>query len=230
MLTAIALDDERPALEILECFAEKSPKIELLATFTSSDKALDYINKHAVDLLFIDINMPSITGLEFVKSFVNNKLVIFTTAYSEYALDSYELGGVDYLLKPFDYNRFSIAVDKAQIAKSGKILNLKPLSLKVGYRTIHVQPENILVAESWDNYVKIHMDNSTVHIARTTMSSIISELPPELFARAQRSFVVNLKKIDSIKGREVNIGGIQVLIGQKYKEDFMSILDKMGSK
>lgn len=230
MLRAIALDDETPALEILENFANKSPKVNLLAAFTDSNEASSYIVEHPVDLLFVDINMPSISGLEFVNLFTQKELVIFTTAYSEYALNSYDLGGIDYLLKPFDYNRFALAIDKAFIAKSGKIVNLKPISLKVGYSVINIQPENIFVIEGWDNYVKVHMGDGVVYVARITMSSIISLLPNQLFTRVHRSYVINLKKIYSFKGKEIFIGNLRVPIGQKYERGIKDYFRQMNSK
>ena len=169
MLSAIALDDEIPALEVIETFANRTNLIELKACFSKTGEALEFLSKHPVDLIFLDINMPAMSGIEFAKSISEEILVIFTTSYSEFAVESYTLGAVDYLLKPFAYQRFIQALEKAQkIAEYRKSKTAEPIILKANYGLVKVMPEEILFIEGLDNYLKIHIQNKKPLVIRLT--------------------------------------------------------------
>ena len=168
MLRAIAIDDEPIALEVIKSLSSKISFIDVAATFTNAFKAIEYLQKEKADLIFLDIKMPDISGIDFLKSLSNPPMVIFTTAYSEHAVQSFELDAIDYLLKPFSLARFLKACNKAQeqlLLRSSAIAELKetkPLFIKSGYEQIRVEVNDILYVESCGNYVQFVLANSKV--------------------------------------------------------------------
>jgi len=162
MIHAIALDDEPPALDILHLYCDKLGSISLDKVFSNTDEAYKYLEKFPVDVLFLDINMPSVSGIEFYKMLPHKVLVIFTTSYSEYAVESYNLNAVDYLLKPFSFSRFEQAVKKAEDLSRSQLLNtseLPFLMLRADYSLVKIVLNEILFIEGLDNYLKIHLDS-----------------------------------------------------------------------
>lgn len=156
MLNAIALDDEIPALEIIEDFAGRTDKLALNACFTKTSEALAYLNSQPVDLLFLDINMPAMSGIDLAKRIPPTVMVIFTTSYSEYAVEGFNLDAVDYLLKPFTFNRFEQALDKAiRLRETVQNTQDESLFLKANYGVVKLSPAEILFVEGLDNYLKI---------------------------------------------------------------------------
>ncbi len=171
MLTAIALDDEIPALEIIETFAGRTDLVDLKARFYKIGAARRYLEENPVDLLFLDVHMPAMSGIEFAKSIPKDVIVIFTTSYAEYAAESYNLHAVDYLLKPFTFERFMQALEKARLlyqARLPAIKRQKPIVLKANYGLVNVQPEDILFIEGLDNYLKIHIQEQNLLVVRLT--------------------------------------------------------------
>ncbi|RFS14127.1 LytTR family DNA-binding domain-containing protein [Emticicia sp. C21] len=221
MLQAIAIDDEPIALEIIKNMAAQVSFIDLSASFTNAIEALDYMQTHKVDAIFLDIKMPGISGLELVKSLPQAPIIIFTTAYSEHAVQSFELNAIDYLLKPFSFTRFLQACNKAheQVTLKSNYqsssLALPSIFIKSGYEQIKVDLEELLYAESTGNYVKFFLANQTI-VSRLTMSEVEVLLPLSAFIRIHRSFIVAKKKITKIDKRSVWVLQKELPVGSFY--------------
>ncbi|MEO5683946.1 MAG: LytTR family DNA-binding domain-containing protein [Chitinophagaceae bacterium] len=224
MIKAIALDDEPPALELIKKYCGQTGYINLLKTFTKTDEAARYIANYPVDLLFLDINMPAVTGLKFRQLAAPGTMVIFATAYSEFAVEGFNLNALDYLLKPFDYKRFLQAAEKAK-AKH-KFIYQNPLcspqniSLRVDYSLMKVQLSSILYIEGMDDYIRIYMRDQKPVITRMTMKALEKRLPGNEFARIHRSYIVPVNKIDFVRNKVVHIDKYRIPVGICYKEKF----------
>lgn len=230
MIKAIAIDDEPLALKVIENFCGIIDFITLEKTFSKPKEALDYLDKFPVDLLFLDINMPSVDGIEFCKNLKQNTMVIFTTAYSEYAVDAFNLKAIDYLLKPFSYIRFLNACNKAndifaQQAKTDSGL-AKHFFVRADYSLVRVNFTDVLYIEGLDDYVKIFLEKQKPLITRMTMKSILEKLPSEDFIRVHRSFIVPLKRIKGVRSKVISIEGKEIPIGNSYEESFLKTFKK----
>lgn len=217
-MKAIAIDDEPMALEVVRAHAAKVPYLELIASFTDALQALEYLQREQVDLLFLDIKMPDITGLEFVTSLQKKPLVIFTTAYSEHAVTSFELDAIDYLLKPFSLARFVKACNKAQELLQLRTNPVPPkdyIFLKTGYEQIKVHYEEILYMEAAGNYVTFVLEGKKL-LTRMTIGELIEQLPPGRFTRVHRSYIVAKERIDKIERHQVCIQGNYVPVGASF--------------
>ena len=229
MIRAIALDDERPALDVIEAFCSRIPSITLVKSFTRTGEARLYLESNPVDLIFLDINMPRESGLEFSRSINQQSMVIFTTAYSEFAAESYEVEAVDYLLKPFTFERFGLAVQKAQVRlkslSTERMEGGEPahLFLRVDYGLVKVTLSDILFIEGLDNYLKIHLRGTGTRalVVRLTMKAMQDKLPPEHFVRVHRSYIVPLDKIRTVRNKVILIGDEEIPIGSSYEKDFL---------
>jgi len=223
MIKAIVVDDEIPALKIIEKFCADSGKIELINKFNKPTEAIEFLKSNSIDLIFLDINMPSITGLELYRELENQPQVIFTTAYSEYAIDGFNLNAVDYLLKPFTYERFITAIQKAEVIIKSKIKISENthLSIRADYALHKIPFENILYFEGYDDYVKIHIVNQKTIVARVTMKSILEKLNSDKFIRVHRSYIVAIDKIKSVKSKCLFIGDIEIPISNSYEEQLL---------
>lgn len=227
MIKAIALDDEPPALDVLAAFCNQAEGIELVKTFTRATEALTYLQKFPVDLLFLDINMPSISGLEFKKKMDGNTMVIFTTAYSEFALEGFNLNAVDCLLKPFTLERFVQATDKAKayykFLHQNVHAKLDHLLVRVDYSLVKVPLADIVFVEGLDDYLKIHLANGQKPVVtRMTMKGIMEKLPQSEFVRIHRSYIVPLKRVEAVRNKTVHINGQELPVGVSYEEKFFS--------
>ncbi|QRR00140.1 LytR/AlgR family response regulator transcription factor [Dyadobacter sandarakinus] len=228
MIKAIALDDERPALDVIEAFCSRLEPISSLKTFTRTGEARLYMESNPVELVFLDINMPKESGLEFAKTVDRQTAVIFTTAYSEFAVESYEVQAVDYLLKPFTFQRFSTAVQRAQQHLqamrqiAGNTADGEPVHVffRVDYGLVKVALNDILFIEGLDNYLKIHLQNARPMVVRMTMKAILDKLPQTNFLRVHRSFIVALDKIVNVRSKMINIGNEEIPVGNSYENDF----------
>lgn len=221
-MRAIAIDDEPPALKIIEAFCGKVGFIKLEKTFTKPAEALDYLKSNAVDLLFLDIQMPSLTGIELYRKVKRDTMVIFTTAFSEYAVEGFNLSAVDYLLKPFTYDRFLQAVQKA-LKEHNYLKAEEPqyILVKADYSLIKIELDDILYIEGLDDYLKIHLLSRKPVVARLTMKGMLESLPEKQFARVHRSFIVHLGKIKSVRNKTIFIGdNVELPIGNSYVEQF----------
>lgn len=224
MIKAIALDDEILALKIIENYAGKIENLSLEKTFNKVSDAQKYLNKFPVDLIFLDIQMPAKNGLDFYKSISQDTKVIFTTAYSEYAVDAFSVNAVDYLLKPFSFERFKTAVEKVKL-KSEKT-EAKYLSIRADYKLHQIAFENILLIESLDDYVQIHLKDSTKITARSSMKSILEKLSEKDFVRVHRSFILPVNNIKTIVNRNIHLGDFIIPIGETYRDVVMKIVNK----
>jgi len=213
MIRAIAIDDEPIALDIIESHANKIPFLELKASFTNAYQALEFLKTNSVDLLFLDVKMPDISGMDFLKSLSKAPLVIFTTAYQEYALESYDFQTVDYLLKPFDFGRFLKAVNKASDRLEQK--NDQHLFLKTGYEYVRLEIAQIKYAKAEGNYVKFVTENEQV-LSRMTMQQAEDLLLPQSFLKTHRSFLVNRAFINKIEKHQLSIGKEVIPISSIY--------------
>jgi two-component system, LytTR family, response regulator len=234
MITAIAIDDEPLALQLIDGYIEKTPGLKLAGKFDNPLDAMEFLSKEAVDLIFLDIQMPDLTGIEFTRSLVKGPKVIFTTAYEKYALEGFRLDVVDYLLKPFSYEEFLRAVQKAQrLIKLEERLpdqveaNNEFLFLKSDYKIKRINFNDILYIEGLKDYVKVYTQNSAKPVlSLTTMKLIESKLPQTKFMRVHRSFIVNLGKIDTIERSRIVFGKVYIPVSEQYKEQFQKYLDK----
>jgi len=222
MIRAIAIDDEPPALKIIERFSKKTDIISLQKTFTQPKEALYYMSTFPVDLLFLDIQMPSVSGIEFLKKSEQKTLIIFTTAYSDYAVAGFNLNAVDFLLKPFSYERFLQAVQKAEnIFSSQTQSNFQDPTcfyVRANYSLVKIIYEEIQYIEGLDDYIKIHIACQEPIVTRITMKNILEKLPPHEFIRIHRSFIVPVKKINSFRKNMVLVAGKELPIGVNYKD------------
>ncbi len=231
MIKAIAIDDELPALKIIENFCEKTGLIELQKTFSMPNEALKHLRKFPTDLLFLDINMPSISGIELYKSVEQNTMVIFTTAYSEFAVEGFNLNAVDYLLKPYTYERFLQAVIKAKDLHNTSLPSEKNMEqylfVRADYSLIKIAIADIILIEGLDDYLKIHLHNNPKPIVtRMTMKGIIEKLSAKDFIRVHRSFIVPFSKIENVRKKMISIEGKEIPIGSSYEADFYAIFKK----
>jgi len=223
MINAIAIDDESPALDIIESFCSRVDLIKLQKTFTQPKEALKHINKFPVDLLFLDINMPSLNGIDFYKKIKQNTPVIFTTAHLEYAVEGFNLNAVDYLLKPFSFERFHTAVNKAQDFinyQQGKINPQSFIFVRADYSLLKINLDDILYIESLDDYVKIFLDQQKTVVARMTMKNLLEKLPEKDFIRVHRSYIVPFRRIDAVRQKVVYIRDKEFPIGESFVSDF----------
>jgi DNA-binding LytR/AlgR family response regulator len=224
MLQAVAIDDEPIALEIVKNMAAQVGFINLTACFTNAVEGLAYVQAQKTDVLFLDIKMPGISGVELIKTLPAPPLVIFTTAYSEHAVQSFELNAIDYLLKPFSFARFLLACHKVheQVILRNNFQNTPPVNpsifIKSGYEQIKVNLEDLIYAESTGNYVKFVTDTQTI-VSRLTMNEAETLLPQSLFIRIHRSFIVAKKKITKIDKRSVWINTKELPIGAFYSDE-----------
>lgn len=234
-LRCIIIDDEPLALDLLEDDISKIPFLKLTHKFQSPFEALPLLKTGQVDLIFLDIQMPDITGLEFLKSLETKPLVIFTTAYDQYALDGYELDVIDYLLKPIPFDRLLKAAGKAQdffVARNsiqGASRNIDVpypdyIFVKSGYDILKININDILFIEGLKDYVKIFVPPHPI-LTLMNLKSIVDKLPPNKFVRVHRSYIVALEKIKAIRKNKIIIDDKEIPIGEHYKDDFYQIIN-----
>jgi len=223
-MLAIAVDDEPIALDIVRSHASKVPYLNLKAEFIDAFKAIDYINKEPVDIVFLDIKMPDISGIDFVKSLNVKPLVIFTTAYSEHAVNGFDLDAVDYLLKPFSLSRFIKACNKAHELFQIRNKNIQNnyIFLKTGYEQVKVFFDEILYLEAAGNYVSFVLKDKSV-LSRMTFTEVESLLQPEKFLRIHRSFMVAISQINKIERHQVIVANLVIPVSEAYLQDLMRL-------
>jgi DNA-binding LytR/AlgR family response regulator len=228
MLNAIAIDDEPVALEVIKRLSAKISFIEVKRFFSDAFEAIDYLQKEKIDLLFLDIKMPDISGIDFLKSITNPPMVIFTTAYSEHAVQSFELDAIDYLLKPFSQSRFLKACTKAY--EQSKLKNnpadlsavRDSLFIKSGFDQIRVAFDDILYVESNGNYMQFVLSNQKI-LSRLTMSETEALMPSSGFVRIHRSYIISKKQVTRIEKNSVWIKQIEIPVGAAYAGEIQKI-------
>ena len=223
-INCIIIDDEPSSQTILKKFIEDVHFLNLVSTCNNAIEAIQVLNSNQnIELLFLDVNMPKISGLTFYKSLQNPPKVIFTTAYPQYAVDGFEVNALDYLLKPFSFERFLSACNKALENKD--TVESTFLIIKSN-KTIHkINPENIEYIEALGDYVKVHLKDSVI-VTNSTFSSIRKKLEPHNFIQTHKSFAINLEKMNSVNGNQITIRDKTIPIGQKYKADFLKSLNQ----
>lgn len=225
MIQAIALDDEPMALEVIKVFCAKVPFVELSHTFTQASLAKKQMQKFPVDLVFLDIRMPDINGLEFSKSIPKEAMIIFTTAFRNYAVEGFDVKALDYLVKPFKFERFKEACDKAREhyeffkKKSGE--GESCLLVRAEYALVRIPFSEIQYLETMDDYIKIHCVDKKPVLTLMSMKNMMEKLPQVEFIRTHRSFAVALSAISSVRGKKINVGAAEIPIGISYEEAFL---------
>lgn len=233
MINCITIDDEPLALRQLGGYIEKIPYLNLLKSFTSAVKALDFLQKNHVDLMFVDINMPDLSGMEFVKSIIDPPKVIFTTAYREYAVEGFKVDAADYLVKPVSFAAFSQSVEKTKkryFSEQEPSASIKHddkfLFIKSEYKIVRINLNDIKYIEGMRDYVRIHQMQEKPVMALLSMRKITDHLPPGNFMRVHRSYIVNLDKIQTIeRNRIIFDKSVYIPISDLYKDEFQRFLD-----
>ncbi len=228
MIRCIAVDDEPLALSLMKSYIEKSPKLELIGSYSSAQQALEAIIREQPDLLFLDIQMPTMSGVELAANIDTFKTkVVFTTAFSHYALDGFRVDAVDYLLKPISFDSFSRSVDKVERLLGGNSVNSSAndyIVIKSDYKLIKVQYSEILYLESLRDYVSIALADGTTIKTLSTLKGVESNLPNELFRRVHRSFIVNLSKVKVVERNTIIFGRTIIPISESYRAEIMALL------
>jgi two-component system, LytTR family, response regulator len=226
-MKAIAVDDEPYALEVIRSHAAKVPFLDLKAEFTNAFKALEYLQRENIDLIFLDIKMPDISGIEFFNSLSRKPLLIFTTAYSEHAVTSFEMDAVDYLLKPFSLPRFIKGCNKAfELHNARNAATVADhLYIKTGYEQVRINFDDILYLEAAGNYVTFVTKDKKV-LSRSTFAEAVNLLPADRFVRVHRSFIISINKISKIERHQVTIEGNLVPVSEGYMQDLQVALKK----
>jgi len=223
MINCIAIDDEPKALEVIERYCRKIDLIALKATFREPVKAIEFLNCEKIDLVFLDINMPDISGMQLIATLAVKPMVIFTTAYSSYAVESYDLNAIDYLLKPITFERFLAATNKALTFLSAKYKTgiksevAETVFIKSGAQTHQVKVSDILYLEKDGNYITVCLKDKKILI-RENMTDIFAIVPAEEFVRVHKSFVVAIRHIRMIEVHRVIVNGEKIPIGSTYRE------------
>ncbi len=250
ILNCIAVDDEPLALGLVCSFVEQTPFLNLFGRFSSAVDALKAIHTTKIDLVFLDIQMPGLNGIELARVLDNSKTnkprIIFTTAYNQFALEGYKVDALDYLLKPFNYEEFLLASNKAlayselveksngatdiapnKVATSESVIEEEYLFLKVEYQLVRLALKDILYIEGLKDYVKVWLQNTDKPVlSLTSLKALEEKLPSKKFLRVHRSFIVSLDKINSITRNALQIGKINITVGDQYKEAFSKFLSK----
>ncbi|MGK0377377.1 LytR/AlgR family response regulator transcription factor [Patiriisocius sp. Uisw_017] len=231
MIRCLIIDDEPLAIEVIKTHLSKLEELELVAAFNNPVEALETINTNTIDLIFLDIEMPLLTGIEFLKTLDNLPKVIFTTAYRNFAIESYELEVVDYLLKPISFSRLFKAVNKfkkqtkvpvMEIATSEESITNDHMYVNANKKFIKIKFDDILYIESVKDYVRIHLPTKSV-VTKDSISNFEDKLPNK-FLRIHRSFIVNSKKVTAFTKVDIEIGKIEIPISASYKEGVIGFL------
>lgn len=235
MIKCIAVDDEPLALDLLEDNIKQVPFLQLVKTCRNAFEAIEVLQTEQIDLVFLDIQMPGLTGTQFVHSLPeqNKPLVIFITAYEEYAVEGFNLDVVDYLLKPVSFDRFLKAVNKVneflkfrQQGVQPTLTNNEYLFVNADYSLVKVRLPEITYVEGLKDYVKIHLTTATRPvITRLTMKAMEETLPSDQFIRVHKSFIVSLDKVESIRNLKIKIGNAQIPVSEHYSEAFFKLID-----
>lgn len=230
MMEAIAIDDEPPALRIIEEFCAKTDLVKLNKTFTNPTAALKYLKKFPADLLFIDIQMPSITGIQFLKLLPRKMMFIFTTAHDQYALEGFNLNAIDFLKKPFSHQRFLQALTKAndyhKLFLQKETADVQHIFIRADYSLMKIACKDIRFIEGLDDFLKIHLINQKTIVARITMKALLEKLPANEFVRVHRSFIVPMSKIQNVRNKVIYLPDAAIPIGIKYRTDFFELFKR----
>ena len=234
MIRCIAIDDEPLALQQIAGYIKKTPFLELAGLCESAIQAMEVLEKNMVDLMYVDINMPDLSGMEFIRTLENPPLIVFVTAYSEYALEGFRVDAIDYLLKPVSYGDFLKSANKVKTwfealqNKPAEVTSNKDfLFIKSEYKILRINFDDIKYIEAMSEYIRIHLINSKPVMTQLSMKSIEEKLPVDRFMRVHRSFIINLLKISVIeRNRIIFDGTVYIPISEQYKSKFQNYIDK----
>lgn len=223
LLKCIAIDDEPLALELIHTYVGRRPDVQLIHTFEDAISGAEYLSTAQVDLVFLDINMPDISGIDLAKALKSKPMLIFTTAYKQFAFDGFELEAVDYLLKPIAYERFAKALDKAIEIRKYKMSppseqNEAYIYVHSAYRMIKIMLKEIEYIESMEDYIKIHLRTEKTVLTLMTLKKVLALLPEEQFKRIHRSYIVSIAAIKSIQHKKIQLTEVTIPIGESYGE------------
>lgn len=221
-LKCVVVDDEPMAREILSSYIEKTPNLQLVKSCKDASEALMFMQENSVDVFFLDINMPEITGVSLAKIIKNKAKIIFTTAYRDYAIEGFNLNVIDYLLKPFSFERFMEAVAKVSIKEITSSKDF--IFVRADRKMIKVNFSSILYIESLSDYVKIYTKEQTI-VTRENISTLSTTLPKNLFLRIHRSFIISIQQITSYTNEFIELNDKALPISRSYKE---SVLQKLA--
>jgi len=231
-LKTLVIDDEPLAQNILKKYAEDIKSIEIKGFCNDALEAIEILEKQSIDLIFLDINMPKLSGIEFLKTFKNPPLVILTTAYTDYAMEGYELNVLDYLVKPFSFARFLKAIQKAEqqfqlLQRPNDEEKPESVFIKSNKKTYQVKFSEIIYVEGLGDYIKIYTEKSHL-VTNLSMKKMEELLPPKYFYRIHKSHIVNLMKIVAIEGNLIELPNIKLTIGNNYRTDFFARIGKIS--
>ncbi|RZL47207.1 MAG: response regulator transcription factor [Pedobacter sp.] len=221
-LKCVVIDDEPLAIDLLKNYISRTEGLTLCQTFEDAISGVEFLNQNAVDLLFLDINMPDISGIDLAKALVVKPMIIFTTAYKEFAFDGFELAAIDYLLKPIDFARFTKAVQKAKdYHQFTNEVNVEQPGLYVNseYRLVKIEFKDIEYLESMEDYVHIHLLDGKSIQTLTTLKKIIEKLPQTQFKRIHRSYVVAINRVLWLQNRKLKLSNIELPVSESYNEE-----------
>lgn len=244
MIRCLAIDDEPLALRQIRSYIERIPTLDLAATFSNAIAAQEWLIDNNVDLIFVDINMPGLSGVDFVRSLSNPPMIIFTTAYSEYAVEGFKLDAIDYLLKPFSFNellhssnkaislhelrqlRNNTSIEKSEVTDEPSA-DKEYISVRANHKTSLIKVANIVLLESEGEYVRLHLNDGTKLVTLFRLKNMESALPTDMFMRVHRSYIINTNHISSYtKGRIFLDTDDYVPIGDSYKEAFAELVKR----
>lgn len=232
MIRCIIIDDEPLAVKLVKEYITRVSFLELVATFTDAIEARKLLEKEKIDLLFLDIQMPDINGIQFYDSLKDKPMVVFTTAFSEYAVEGFNVNAIDYLLKPFEYDRFVKSVYKAkeyyEFIRSQEV-QLTSIFVKSDYQLVKINLKDVLLIEGLDDYIRIHLPNNKTILTLMSLKAIAEKLPPQEFVRIHRSYIVPLSKIEKVSSKKIEIGGKEIPVGISYADEFFKLIDKKTS-
>jgi len=234
MIRTIAIDDEPLALALVAGYITRTPFLQLAGTFDNALSAVEFLEKQEVDLMFVDIQMPDLSGTEFVRTLMRKSKVIFTTAFEKYALEGFRLQAVDYLLKPFGYEEFLASaqkvqhlIDLEQKQPASLETNDTFLFLKSEYKIRRINFDDILYIEGMKDYVKVFLRNEPRPVLSiNSLKALELKLPPSRFMRVHRSFIVNLQRVETIERFRIVFGSVYIPVSDQYKEKFQAFLDE----
>ncbi len=235
MIRTIAIDDEPLALQLVSSYIEKTPALELVGGFDNPIDAMEFLEENQVELIFLDIEMPDLNGIEFARLLENKPKLVFTTAYEKYALQGFKLDAIDYLLKPFGYPDFLKAVEKVRkLIGYEKAANKEEISsnneflfLKSEYKIRRINFNDIIYVEGLKDYIKVYVQNKEKPImSLNSMKAVEEKLPSQKFMRVHRSFIVNLERIETVERSRIVFGKVYIPVSDQYKEAFQAYLNK----
>ena len=236
-MNCIIIDDEPKAIEIIERYVQSTPFLKLLQSFRDPMDAVNFIYANKVDLIFLDINMPNISGVQIATLFHDKTSIIFTTAYSKYAIEGFELNAIDFLVKPISFDRFLKAIVKAMelkllrenntitpVEKSIPVETEKPLFIKSGTKIHRINLCDILFLEKEGNYFNVHLTNNKKLLIRMNFFDVFRYISNADFIRIHKSYIINIKHIDTIEGQSIIINSHKIPIGAAYRQELMNYM------